>query len=171
MRQGKFQQLQKIALPVADLAYLHLSRGAVMIMYEYDADGLLIDPAGYTPQANPVRPDSPLMRPNSTELVPPEPAQRELVIFKDGAWSTTPDWRGFEYWLPDGSYHKIENYGVTPPAGHLTAVPPPTSQQLRDNERAWARSELARTDHVLFSDSKYSEADQNTTTAYRHALD
>ena len=69
MLQELYQRNRKPpALP--HITGLYLSRGSVMKQYQYDDSGLLTDPEGYTPQNNPVRPDNPLIRPNSTELTP-----------------------------------------------------------------------------------------------------
>lgn len=46
-------------------------------------------------------------------------------------WEVIPDYRGFSYWLPDGSKHVITEAGVAPPADHLLEPPPPTPEQIQ----------------------------------------
>ncbi len=138
--------------------------------YQYEESGLLIDPEGYTPQPNPVSPENPLIRPNSTELAPPTTGQNQVVTFADGQWTKRGDYRGTRYWMPDGSEHEITQLDFAPPPGHLTAPPPPTTEQRREQERGWASSELSLTDRTLLPDSRYSAEDQTKITTYRHAL-
>jgi hypothetical protein len=38
-------------------------------------------------------------------------------------WTSEPDWRGFHYWLADGSFHQITKLDDIPPEGYLTKPP------------------------------------------------
>ena len=49
-------------------------------------------------------------------------------------------------------------------------IPPPTSEELKAVERAWAQAELLATDTALVRDSRYSEEDQAKIETYRAAL-
>ena len=109
-----------------------------MKMYQYNESGILIDPEGYTPQANPVSPENPLIRPNSTDKKPPPTGKNQVVTFKDGQWTLRGDYRGTVYWMPDGTRHDITELDIAPPPGHLTEPPPPTTEQRKTSERAWA---------------------------------
>jgi hypothetical protein len=40
-------------------------------------------------------------------------------------WRAVPDYRGHSYWLADGSFHTIDDIGVSPPADALDSPPPP----------------------------------------------
>lgn len=73
---------------------------------------------------NPRRPGSYLLPAFSTETAPPPVGEHEAAVYRDGAWSVVPDWRGHEYWLADGSRHEIIELGVEPPDGALDEEPP-----------------------------------------------
>ena len=46
-----------------------------------------------------------------------------------------PDFRGEEYWLPDGSFHRITELNITKPTNAKDTPPaPPTAQELFDAE-------------------------------------
>ena len=78
-------------------------------------------------QPNPARPGEFLIPPSATELEPPIAGDHEVNVFKPDSksWSIKPDYRGTEYWLPDGSHHKIEQIGKFPPENALDEQPPP----------------------------------------------
>lgn len=99
------------------------------IVYSYDRDT-----GEYRGEAvaheNPRRPGSYLLPAFSTETAPPGTGEHEAAVYRDGAWSVVPDWRGHEYWLADGSRHEITELGVEPPAGALSEPPPPTAERL-----------------------------------------
>ena len=98
-----------------------------MRMWQYDVNGFVVDPEGYEPQANPVRPESPLIRPDSTTQKPPVAGENQVVTFADGRWTIRGDYRGTKYWLPDGTKHEITSLDQAPPRGHLTEPPPPNN--------------------------------------------
>ena len=61
----------------------------------------------------------------------------------------------------------------TDPTGKFpieTPTPPPTTNELSAQERAWARSELTSTDAAMLSDSPYTDAERAKIKAYRTAL-
>lgn len=80
---------------------------------------------------NPRRPGSYLLPAFSTEAAPSATGEREAAVYRDGAWSVVPDWRGHEYWLADGSRHEITELGVEPPDGALDEEPPQPADQRR----------------------------------------
>ena len=62
---------------------------------------------------------------------------------------------------------------VTDPTGKFPIeepIPAPTSQELTAAERAWASSELTRTDPVMLSDSPYTAPERTLVQTYRAAL-
>lgn len=78
-------------------------------------------------QPNPARPGEFLIPPSATELEPPSAGDYEVAIFQPDSktWTIKPDYRETEYWLPDGSHHKIEQIGEIPPENALDSQPPP----------------------------------------------
>ena len=77
-------------------------------------------------QPNPARPGEFLIPPSATELEPPSAGDHETAVFqlKSNNWTVKPDYRKTEYWLPDGSNHKIEQIGEVPPENALDEPPP-----------------------------------------------
>ncbi len=77
-------------------------------------------------QPNPARPGEFLIPPSATELEPPTAGDHEAAVFQPGSncWTVTPDFRGTDYWLPDGSHHTIERIGEVMPEGALDQPPP-----------------------------------------------
>lgn len=73
---------------------------------------------------SPLEPDVLLLPAHSTETEPPSAADHEKQVYRNGAWSLVPDWRGHVYWLADRSRHKIIDLEVEPPQGSLDAEPP-----------------------------------------------
>ena len=80
---------------------------------------------------NPRRPGVYLLPAFSTEAAPPPVGEHEAAVYRDGAWSIVPDWRGHEYWLADGSRHEITELGIAPPAEALDEEPPRPADQRR----------------------------------------
>lgn len=66
-----------------------------------------------------------LMPAFSAAEAPPATGEREVAVYRDGAWSVVPDWRGHIYWLADGSEHEIKELGEEPPVDALAEPPPP----------------------------------------------
>ncbi|WP_067585269.1 hypothetical protein [Endozoicomonas ascidiicola] len=79
-----------------------------------------------TCQPNPARPGEFLIPPSATELEPPSTGDHEAAVFQPDSkrWTVKPDYRGTEYWLPDGSHHKIEQIGEVPPEDAIYEQPP-----------------------------------------------
>ena len=69
--------------------------------------------------------------------------------------------------IPDGKQWQNDPTGRFPV---LADIPPPTDTELRAAERAWAASELRRTDFAMLPDSRHTGADLDAIRAYRHAL-
>jgi hypothetical protein len=59
------------------------------------------------------------------------PGERQAAVFRDGGWILVPDFRGHEYWLPNGRRVRIKELGVEPPAEALDVAPPPTLDEVR----------------------------------------
>ena len=78
-------------------------------------------------QPNPARPGEFLIPPSATELEPPSAGDHKVAVFQPDSnnWIVKPDFRDSEYWLPDGSHHKIEKIGEILPENALDKQPPP----------------------------------------------
>lgn len=90
-------------------------------------------------QVSPLEPGVILLPANATDLAPPEAPKGEVVVWKGGAWDIQPDNRGVEYWLADGSHHKIEEIGVLKPNEALDAPPPKVPTAVDINTEAHRR--------------------------------
>ena len=77
-------------------------------------------------QPNPARPGEFLIPPSATEHKPPSTGDHEAAIFQSDSnnWIVKPNFRGTEYWLPDGTHHKIKQIGEIPPKNALDKPPP-----------------------------------------------
>lgn len=119
-----------------------------MIVYLYDREtGESLNP--FVCQSNPARPGEFLIPPDNTiAQQPPEAGQNQAAVINDSktGWELVPDYRNREYWLPDGSHHKIETLGKEPPADALDEPPPPAPEDLAKQERAWRNHELSVAD-------------------------
>lgn len=83
-------------------------------------------------QRHPLRPDEYLEPPpNTTPVSVPTLKEHQAAVFNESTqqWRVVTDHRGKEYYLPDGTHHKIEDLDVTPPDDALDEPPPPTEQQ------------------------------------------
>ncbi|HEX7116253.1 MAG TPA: hypothetical protein VF193_14090 [Steroidobacter sp.] len=60
----------------------------------------------------------------ATTETPPAIGPRQAAVYRDG-WIIVSDFRGYRYWLADGSEHVIDQLGETPPSDALDAPPPP----------------------------------------------
>ena len=67
----------------------------------------------------------------------------------------------------DGKQWKTDPTGKFPVE---VDIPPPTTDQLKETERAWSAQELAATDPVMLSDSPYSDEQRDAVRTYRSAL-
>lgn len=79
----------------------------------------------------------PLIPAYATTSEPPAKNSNEAVIFIDGVWKITPDYRGISYYLSDGTQHTVKEIGETVPANALEKEPPPSfdeevQQAIRD---------------------------------------
>ena len=104
-----------------------------MEWYRYNPDTLEYEHP-VTCQPNPARPGEFLIPPSATELEPPSAEEHEIAVFQPDSnqWTIQPDYRGTEYWLPDGSDHKIEQIGEVPPKNALDKQPPPPPLTLEE---------------------------------------
>ena len=136
------------------------------IVYKFDDEtGEYLNP--FRCQPNPARPGEFLQPPaNTTPEKPPKTGKHEWPVRRNGAWIVVPDFREFEYWLADGSHHKIEKLDIVPPADALDKEPPPqlpTPEELATIERQWRNSEIGVTDRCFAPDwgpDKWTDADR-----------
>ncbi|MBU2706439.1 hypothetical protein KCM76_10600 [Zooshikella marina] len=81
----------------------------------------------------------PLVAAYATLEQPPMVKENEVAVFKNNHWIVLPDYRGIEYWLPDGTKHQIKDIGVlepteamhTPPQVALKKIKQQISKQLK----------------------------------------
>ncbi|WP_422459129.1 hypothetical protein [Endozoicomonas sp. ALB115] len=99
-----------------------------MRVYKYDDEtGEYLNPISL--QKNPKHPNKYLVPPKNTlSAKPPKAINNQTVVVNASRtdWCLVPDFRGKEYYLHDGSFHKIENLGETPPEDALDEPPPPS---------------------------------------------
>lgn len=116
---------------------------------------------------------------NATILEPPQAKEHEVAVFENSAWTIRPDWRGFQYWLADGSEHKITEIGIAPPNDALNAPPPPTLDVRAAEQRAQRDALIATTDWFVLRHRDEMEINHktaltveqfNSVLAYRQAL-
>lgn len=115
-----------------------------------------------TCQPNPARPGDFLIPPSATPKEPPNAGEKQVAVFDPQAeqWSIQPDYRGTEYWLPDGSQHKIETIGETPPDNALYEQPSDLTalalingnarqDRIKKQQAKKARQELLKYKHIV----------------------
>ena len=103
-----------------------------MQVYLYDEDtGEYLHPLSCQP--NPKHPGEFLIPPGNTLAIkPPEATENQKAVVNQSKtdWQLLPDFRGTEYWLPDGSQHEITELGVDLPEDALDEPPPPSAEEL-----------------------------------------
>jgi hypothetical protein len=66
-----------------------------------------------------------LNSPNSTETEPPTAGEHQTAIYKDGAWTLVPDYRGSIYYdTATLERHEIKTINIEPDAAWTTVAPP-----------------------------------------------
>lgn len=79
--------------------------------------------------SSPLEPGIYLIPANATEIPVPETGEHEAAVFRDGAWSVQPDWRGCVlYSTTDGSPVTVSEIGPRP--GGTTEMPRPSEQHV-----------------------------------------
>lgn len=79
----------------------------------------------------------------SSTSPPPETKENEVAVIRDldGSipadafgkdWQVLPDFRGTTYWLPDGSKHTVEDFGLPLPTTALMEEPPELAKAAAD---------------------------------------
>lgn len=85
----------------------------------------------YEAQESPLEPGEFLIPVASTVQQPPEVAERQVAVFRNGAWSVVADFRGVTYWLA-GVATTIEEIDVSPPPGSTPDKTPPSLAAFKD---------------------------------------
>ncbi|WZL14750.1 tail fiber assembly [Vibrio phage vB_VpaM_XM1] len=95
----------------------------------------------------------------ATSTKPPQTDKNQTAIFDGEEWSVVADYRGFEYWMPNGDSNVINELGVEPPNFYLESKPdpePPTKEELKKN--AERNRAMACADPINGSDKLFMEA-------------
>lgn len=100
-----------------------------MDIYNYDPNtGIYLPKIDGPDRADesPLEPGNYLIPAYALIIAPPELADHESAIVNESrdGWNVVADYIGTEYWLSDGSKHKITGIGITPPANALYSEPP-----------------------------------------------
>jgi hypothetical protein len=78
---------------------------------------------------------------NATTKKPPMVEVNQKAVFENGQLVACVDFRGMQYWLPDGTLHTITKIGDRLPEDAVTADPVSESdrhlQQIHDTRRRW----------------------------------
>lgn len=118
---------------------------------------------------SPLEPGVFLIPAHATTTEPPQRGEREVAVFSDGSWSIAPDWRGRQFWLPDGSEHRIAAIGDEPPPGALDAPPPPTEAQVREQAK-FQRAEQVAAITVTTQAGHTFDGDETSQTRMSRAI-
>jgi len=73
---------------------------------------------------------------NTTDVAPPELVERQAALWVNGVWEVHIDWRGYTYYLPDGTQGTIADMDIEPLEGSMDAAPEPTLDDLKAQARA-----------------------------------
>jgi hypothetical protein len=92
-----------------------------MIVYSYNEKGIFI--GELLADKNPLKPNEFLKPKNTTEQKPPQLKKNEVAVFDGVSWSVKPDFRGYKYWLSDGSENLINEVNILPPVNALSEKP------------------------------------------------
>ena len=82
-------------------------------------------------QPSPLEPEVFLLPAHASATAPPEPEGNQAPRWTGEEWELVADHRGRVYWLPDGTEHRIEALGETPPPEALDRPPPPPLERVR----------------------------------------
>lgn len=96
---------------------------------------------------------------HATSIKPPKTDKNQSAVFEGKEWSVVADYRGFEYWVPNGDSNVINELGVEPPNFYLESKPdpePPTEEELKKN--AERNRVMAYADPINGSDKLFMEA-------------
>ena len=156
-----------------------------MILYSYDANGLLIGPM--SPSLSPARPfvngKPNYLRPaNATELAPPSAAAGEVAVFTGTAWNLAEDYRGLTvYDTQTGAPRVVAAIGPVP-EGHTATAPPSECHvwrnggwaeddgRLLDAMRRERNARLTASDWTQLADTPFTPQRKASWAAYRQAL-
>lgn len=83
---------------------------------------------------NPEEPGQFLMPAFSVKTKPPEAGEHEIAVRRAGKWDKQPDYRGTQYWLPDGTEYEITEIGKTVPTGAATTPSPGEFYIVKDGK-------------------------------------
>ncbi len=98
-------------------------------LYHYDpANGAFLRESGA--RLDPID-HMPMVPAYATLVPPPQTTAHQVAIWDGGAWHIEDDYRGTEYWLPDGTHAVITEIGIAPPPDAMDAPPPPLLADLQ----------------------------------------
>ena len=96
---------------------------------------------------------------------PPEVIQNQTIL-RDvdcNKWVIEKDFRGTEYWLPDGTHHTISELGEELPEGALLEEPPkpePTFEQRLASTIAQREATYKRESDPLYMEWQYDQTEE-----------
>lgn len=114
--------------------------------------------------ANPVRANDWIFPAHCTQIKPMDAGPNKRAVFKGTEWVLMSDYRGVEYWMPDGVGFRIGSLGLAPPVGSsptrpeiAQAVAEEPPKALPESDTETARS-LAYANPTTGSDRLFAEA-------------
>jgi len=116
-------------------------------VFQTDAAGLYIGLS--KAWIDPEFPDRWLIPAGAYEDEPPTAGDQQVAKRVGDEWFLIPDFRGFEYWMPDYTKHVITEAGIEPPENHLTEDPGPSPQQIAENLKRQAQALLDKSDQTV----------------------
>ncbi|UJB33753.1 tail fiber assembly protein [Chromobacterium sp. Beijing] len=78
-----------------------------------------------TANASPLEPGVWLLPAHASKAKPPVTAEREIALFRDGAWVVEQDWRGIELWSKATAARVQAQLGDSPDSLNATELEPP----------------------------------------------
>ena len=101
-------------------------------------------------------PDQPIDAAENQAAVYRDPSGKPPLNHQDGKWQLVPDFRGKQYWLPDGTEKEIEKLGEKPPEEALFEKPPEPIEELAKRKRSqvdgWRDEAFSRGADYTFTD-------------------
>jgi hypothetical protein len=110
-------------------------------------------------QPSPLEPGEYLLPANATFTKPPSGDADEIAVWSGERWIVRQDWRGREYWLPDGTHHIISDIGEGKPQEALEAPPPPSLETVKQQALTTIASHHAQALNELTGNATLEERD------------